>query len=279
MTDETVDREIQSGNALEEPQPFRDQDQKPGADRRADRRRHAAEQGHGQKHDRLGEGELIRADIGETAREQPAGQSAQHRAEREGGNLGAEDVDADDAGGKLVVAHRAHGAPEPRIRQMPDEIADHRQHRDAEREIGLRVLEQIGPADPRHPVRAVGEPDRVDHDQRHDLLERDRHHREIVAAEPQRRHAQHRAGHQRHQASRQEAEPIAEVIVRGADADGIGAETEERRLRQIDLAAQAEHDRETEHRDRKRRRLHQDVVDVAVELHRGGERHQRPRRR
>ena len=81
----------------------------------------------------------------------------------------------------------------------------------------------------------------------------------------------------RHPAS--EAEPVADVVVRRSDADGIGAEAEERRLRQVDLAAQAEHDRQTEHRDRKGRRLHQDVVDVAVELHRGGERHQRSRRR
>ena len=114
---QTVDREIEPGNALEEPQPFRDQDQQTGADRRADRRGDAAEQGHGEEHDRLGKGELVRADIGETAREQAAGQSAQHRAQRKGGNLGAEDVDADDACGKLVIAHRAHGAPEPRIRR------------------------------------------------------------------------------------------------------------------------------------------------------------------
>ncbi len=157
---------------------------------------------------------------------------------------------------------------------MPDEIADQRQHGDAERQIGLRGLEQIGPADPRNAVRAVGEPDGVDHDQRDDLLKRDRHHRQIMAAEPQRRHAEQRAGQQRDHASAGEAQPVAEMIVRGAEADGIGAETEERRLRQIDLAAQAEHDRETEHRDRKGRRLHQDVVDVAVEPHRGGERHQ-----
>ena len=120
----------------------------------------------------------------------------------------------------------------------------------------------------------MGQPDRVDHDQRHDLLERDRHHRQIMAAEPQRRHAQQRAGQQRDDASAGKAEPVAQVIVGGADADRIGAETEKRRLRQIDLAAQAEHDRKPEHRDRERRRLHQDVVDIAVELHRRGERHQ-----
>ena len=114
---QAVDREIKPGNALQEPQPFRDQDQQAGADRRADRRGDAAEQRHRQEHDRLGKRELVRADIGETAREQAAGQSAQHRAQRKGGNLGAEHVDADDAGGKLVIAHRAHGAPEPRVRR------------------------------------------------------------------------------------------------------------------------------------------------------------------
>src|ERR1700722_5248728 len=61
------------------------------------------------------------------------------------------------------------------------------------------------------------------------------------------------------------------MIVRRAEADSIGTEAEKRRLRQIDLPTQAEHDREAEHRDRKRGRLHQDVVDVAVELHGGDE--------
>jgi cysteine desulfurase/selenocysteine lyase len=51
-----------------------------------------------------------------TAREKAAGQPAQHRAERKGGNLGAEDIDADNAGCKFVIAHCAHGAPKPRIR-------------------------------------------------------------------------------------------------------------------------------------------------------------------
>ena len=133
---QAVDREIEPGHALEEAQPFRDQDQQAGADRRADRRSDAAEQRHRQEHHRLGKGELVRADIGETAGEQSAGQSAEHRAQREGGNLGAEDVDADDAGGEFVVAHRAHRAPEPGIGEMPDGIADQRQHGDAEGEIG-----------------------------------------------------------------------------------------------------------------------------------------------
>ena len=157
---------------------------------------------------------------------------------------------------------------------MPDGIADDCQHRDAEGEIALRGLKQIGPADVGDAVRAVRQPDRVDHDQRDDLLERDRHHREVMAAEPQRRHAEERPRPQRDDATRDETEPVAHVQVGGSDADGIGAEAEERRLRQIDLAAQAEHDGQAEHRDRKRRRLHQDVEDIAVEPHHGGHGHQ-----
>ena len=51
----------------------------------------------------------------------------------------------------------------------------------------------------------------VDHDQRDDLLERDRHHGEIVPAEPQRRHAEQCAGQQRDDAAAAEAEPVTQM--------------------------------------------------------------------
>ncbi len=221
--EQAVDRKIKPGNAFQEPQPFRDQDQQAGADRRADRRGHAAEQRHREEHDRFRERELVGADIGEPAGEQSAGEAAERRADPERVDLGAEHVDAADAGGEFIVAHRAHGPPEPGGRQVPDAIADQRQHRDAEREITLRALEQSGTADIGDAVRAVGQPDRVDHHQRDDLLERDRHHREVMAAEPQRRHAEEGARPQRHEAAGDQTEPVAQMQVGGADADGIGA--------------------------------------------------------
>ena len=113
------------------------------------------------------------------------------------------------------------------------------------------------------------QPDRIDHHQRDDLLERDRHHRKVMTAKPQGRHAQQRACQQRDHAAADEAQPEADMQIRRADADRIGAEPEERGLRQIDLAAQAEHDREAEHRDRERGGLEQDVVNVSVEVHVG----------
>ncbi|MGY3460301.1 hypothetical protein ACVWW5_005751 [Bradyrhizobium sp. LM3.4] len=157
---------------------------------------------------------------------------------------------------------------------MPDEIADNRQHRDAEGEIALRRLEQVGTPDVGDAVGTMRQPDRVDHDQRNDLLERDRHHGEVVPAKPQGRHAQEGAGQQRDHASADEAEPEADMQIRRPDADRIGAEPEERGLRQIDLTAQAEHDRQPEHRDRERGGLEQDVVNVSVEAHVGRERDQ-----
>ena len=149
---------------------------------------------------------------------------------------------------------------------MPDGITDQRQHGDAEGQIRLRGLKQLRAADARHAIGAVGEPDRIDHHKRDDLLKRDRHHGEVVPAEPQRRHAEKGARQQGDDAAAGEAQPIAHMIIRRADPHRIGAEAEKRRLRQIDLATQAEHDRQAEDGDRKRRRLHQDVVDVAVEL-------------
>ncbi|OIQ68716.1 hypothetical protein GALL_496890 [mine drainage metagenome] len=156
---------------------------------------------------------------------------------------------------------------------MPYRVANQRQHADAEGQIGLRGLEQTGAANFGNAVRAMGEPDGVDHDQRDDLLKRDRHHRKVMPAEPKRRHAEQRAGQQRDHASAGKAQPVTEMVVRRAKPDGVGAQTEKCRLREIDLPAKAEHDRKPEHRDRKGGRLHQDVVNIAVELHRGGERH------
>ena len=117
-------------------------------------------------------------------------------------------------------------------------------------------------------------PDRVDEDDGQDLLEGDRHHREIVAAQAQRREAEPRAGRESDRHAPEEAEPKRQVIVDRAESDAIGAEREKRGLREIDLTAQSEHDRQAEDRDRVGRRLHQNVGDVAVGLDGRGERHQ-----
>ena len=93
----------------------------------------------------FGEGELVGADIGEAAGEQPSAEAAEEGAEREGGDLGAVDVDAGDRGRELVVAHGAHGAAEPLVGQAPDEIADERERHDAQAEIAVAGSEERGP--------------------------------------------------------------------------------------------------------------------------------------
>jgi len=62
----------------------------------------------------------------------------------------AEHIDADDAGRKFVVAGPRAWHVQPRIRKMPRRNSQlSASMGDAEGEIRLRVMEQIGPADPR----------------------------------------------------------------------------------------------------------------------------------
>ena len=75
----------------------------------------------------------------------------------------------------------------------------------------------------------------------------------------------------------EEAEPKGQVVVDRPEGDAIGAQREERGLREIDLTAEPQHDRQAENRDRVGRGLHQNVGDIAVGLDGRGERHQRDR--
>ena len=119
------------------------------------------------------------------------------------------------------------------------------------------------------------EADRVDEDDGQYLLERDRDHREVVAAQAQRREAEPGARGESERDAPGEAKPEGQVIVGRAEADAIGAEREERGLREIDLTAEAEHDRKAEYGDRVGRSLHENVRDIAVGLDGRRERHQR----
>ena len=80
-------------------------------------------------------------------------------------------------------------------------------------------VKQRGPRDRTHAVGPMGEADRVDEDDGQDLLEGDRDHREIMAAQPQRRDAEPRARGERDRMPTDEAEPEWQVIVDRAEAD------------------------------------------------------------
>jgi len=83
-----------------------------------------------------------------------------------------------------------------------------------------------------------------------------------MAAQAQCGHAQERAHHQRNASAKRERNPEVEMEVGRPETDGIGTKAEEGSLRQVDLAAQAKHDGQTEDRDRIAGRLHQDVHHV-----------------
>ena len=144
---QAVDRQVQTRNAFQKTQPFRNQNQQSRANCRPDRRCDAAEQRHCQEYNGFSEGELIRADISKTTGEQTAAKPAQHGAKRKRIDLGAEHIDSGNACREFVVAHGPHRATQPRIRQMPDDVADDPQHRDAEGQIRLRRLKQARPPD------------------------------------------------------------------------------------------------------------------------------------
>src|ERR1700677_3439318 len=112
----------------------------------------------------MGESELIGADVGKSAGEQPAAEPGQQGAERKGDQLRAVDVDPVGAGGEFVVADRAHGSSETGVGQAPDEISGDRHDRDNKGEKRLGRSETGWSWDRAHPVRTVRETDRVDED-------------------------------------------------------------------------------------------------------------------
>ena len=144
----------------------------------------------------------------------------------------------------------------------------------------MRRFEHRRPLDVADAVGTMRDRDPVHHDQRHDLLEADRHHRQIVAAEPQRGHAQKRAHHQRDAGAHRERNPEIQMQVGRPESDCIRAEAEEGGLREVDLPAEAEHDRQAEDRDRKSGRLDEYVDRVVVHRQqaRDGDRERRKRR-
>ena len=261
-----VNREVKARDAFEKTQPFGNEDEQTRADRRADRRGDAAEQRHRQEDDRIGEGELIGADVGKSACKKPTAEPAQQRAEREGGHLGAEDVNAGGAGGEFVVAHRTHRAPETRVGKAPDEIAGDRERGDREREISVARGETGWPSDRADAIRPMGDADRVDEDDGQDLLEGDRHHGQVMTAQAQGREAERGARRESERHAAEQAKPEREMVIDRPEGDAIGAQREERGLGEIDLTAQSQDDRQAEHRDRIGRRLHQNVGDVTVGL-------------
>ncbi len=89
----------------------------------------------------------------------------------------------------------------------------------------------------------MGETVRVDQDDGQDLLEGDRDHCEVMTAQAQRREAENRARRARERHASEEAEPEGQAAIDRPEGDAIGAEREERGLREIDLTTESQYDR------------------------------------
>ena len=111
----------------------------------AELRAHAAEHDDGENGRRFDEGEAFRADETLTHGEERAGKAAEHRAEREGGELGVGGVDAERPAGDLVLAQRF---PRPPDRQpaepQRDEIGEEREREDQIEKKDRAVDRRVG---------------------------------------------------------------------------------------------------------------------------------------
>ena len=171
-------------------------------------RSQAAEDHHREDEDREAELELAGVDQRRVCAEERARDAAERRAQRVGVELRADQRDAHRDGGDLVLAQRDPGSPQPRVAHpQVHEQRDQDEHEDrvvpgsdvqlAER-ADPREVRRVGPADPelatgqRHPEDLQRRSLEREHPD--DLPERERHDRDVVAAQPQRRHADDGAG-------------------------------------------------------------------------------------
>ena len=111
----------------------------------------------------------------------------------------------------------------------------------------------------------------VDHDQGQYLLEGDRHHRQIVPAQPDRRRAQKSTEAKHHSQSQTQADPVGQAIIHSAETNRIGTKPEKGRLRQVDLSAKAQHHGQPHHSHRIGHGLHQNIGNISVKC--GGRGH------
>ena len=210
------------------------------------------------------EGEAFGADEALAHGEERAGEAAEHRAEREGGELGVGGVDAERAAGDLILAQRLPGAADRQTAQAQrDEVREQRQRQDQIEEKDGAVDRRIGEMEDRGEavvvvvegnaekadVRdagdagvTVGQVDPVDQDDADDFAEGERHDGEIVAAQPQHRKAEDDAPHRREHAGERQADPEREAEGRREQRIGIGADGVEGDIAEVEQAGEADHD-------------------------------------
>ena len=168
-----------------------------------------------QEQDRLRERKRIRRDEHQQRREDPAGEAGEHRREREGRGLDDHRIEADRACRDLGVAHRHHGLAPAAAGEAVEGVE--RAPASTTARIAIpRSAKISAPIDGGGmPIRPFAPPVRS----RHSIVpccddegEGDRHHREIGAADAQRRQREHDADDAGDGARERQREPEVDAL-------------------------------------------------------------------
>ncbi len=227
-----------------------DERQRDRAQHHAPDRPEAAEDDHGQHEDRERELELVGVDRVVEGAEERAGHAAHRRAERVGEELHAHGRDAHADRGDLVLADRDPRPADARVAQP--EVDEQHDQRERERRpvprsevqrgeaVDEREVDLVDRRDAGAAVREVEVADAedalvgVDRDAADDLAERERHDRDVVAAQAQRREAEQRAQQRRDdRGDRQDDQPVevdARLALRAARRRRCGCSAPENQL-------------------------------------------------
>jgi hypothetical protein len=237
-----------------------------GPDHRAGDRARAADDHHQDEQDRLEEGERGRRDESRQRCEQRARETGARGRERERHGLDRDRVEADRFRRRLGIAHRAHRLAPRSGREAPERVDQHRGHRDREERhpaLAEAHAERRRRRDAHDAILPAGEVAPLDRGVLDDEAERDRHHREVGAADAQRREREQRPDDSGKQRGRRGGEPEAH-LVRREDRDRIRADRIEAHVPERDLAGEAQQHVEADADDHRQRDRPQDEDVIAV---------------
>jgi hypothetical protein len=162
-------------------------------------------------------------------------------------------LDTDGSGGQRVVAHRAHLSSQRGVHHEQAEGQRHREHDELdviEEVVVAQVHEgQFRCGDAGDPLGAAGDV-RVGHPVRERERKAERHDAEIVRLHPQRRHAHEQAHRRRDEDGEQGGGPESEPGPGRQDRGGVGPDTGERDLGEVDLPRDPHHEPESNSEDR-----------------------------
>ena len=187
-------------------------------------------------------------------REQASGKPGVRAGQHEGDDLVAGRIDSRCRGGELVLTDRLERPARPRRLDAPGHVGAQRQRREHE-VVVLPVGRQRERADRRrrdagHPIAAVGHRRPVDEHQLRDNAEADRRQRQVMPGKAQARPSEPETDQPAEDRRHRHRGQHRPAPVHGHVSRRVGADPEECRLRQGQLAGKAEQNPEAQYGDR-----------------------------